>query len=308
MKIIYGIKELEISSVSSSLTIGNFDGVHKGHKDLIDKVKIHAHDNNYLSTIITFEPLPEEYFDIPKFRKIMRLEDKLKIFKAYDVDQVLCINFNKDFSEMTADDFIEDILINKLDTKYLIIGSDFRFGHKRLGTFDLLKSYEEKRNIKVENINLMKDDNQKISSTRIRNALLDGNIELANKLIGRTYMISGKVTKGEQRGRLLGYPTANIDIYNSYPINGIFLVKIMLNNGDNHFGLASLGNKPTFSGQLNVLEVYIFDFNKDIYGTNIEISFLQKIRDQVKFQNQEELVKQMDNDYAVALKLLESFK
>ena len=121
-------------------------------------------------------------------------------------------------------------------------------------------------------------------------------------------MISGKVTKGEQRGRLLGYPTANIDIYNSYPINGIFLVKIMLNNGDNHFGLASLGNKPTFSGQLNVLEVYIFDFNKDIYGTNIEISFLQKIRDQVKFQNQEELVKQMDNDYAVALKLLESFK
>ena len=146
---------------------------------------------------------------------------------------------------------------------------------------------------------------KKISSSDIRKALTEGDINYANKLLGRTYSISGRVTKGDQRGHRLGYPTANIDIYKSYPINGIFVVQILMENNKNHYGLASLGNKPTFSGKNNILEVFIFNFNEDIYNHRLKVSFITKLRDQIKFKNENELIEQMDQDYLNALKFLE---
>ena len=159
--------------------------------------------------------------------------------------------------------------------------------------------------MKIVSIESQMIDNKKISSSEIRTALTKGNIHYANRLLGRNYSISGRVTKGDQRGYKLGYPTANIDIYKSYPINGIFVVRILIENNDNHYGLASLGDRPTFSGKNNILEVYIFNFDKNIYGSKLEVSFITKLRDQVKFKNADELVRQMDLDYKDALKFLE---
>jgi len=308
MKVIRNINNLADIKENCAVTIGNFDGIHKGHISLINKIINYSKKYSLVPTIITFEPLPEEYFQKPNFKRLMGLKEKLLIFKEYGIKQVICLNFNKKFSKMSAEEFISVILIQKLDTKYLIVGGDFRFGHNRKGNYSLLESYSKKTEMKVENIKLINTNGNKIGSTRIREALSSGNIELANKLTGRPFSISGIVAHGEKLGKKLGYPTANIDIYKSYPINGIFLVKISMENDSDNYGLASLGNKPTFSGKNDVLEVYIFNFNKNIYNQKLKISFLHKIRDQIKFNSKDDLVKQMDNDYKIAMKLIEKLK
>ncbi|MBC8299320.1 MAG: bifunctional riboflavin kinase/FAD synthetase [Pelagibacterales bacterium] len=308
MKVIRSINNLANTQKNCAVTIGNFDGIHKGHTSLINKIISYSKKYSLVPTVITFEPLPEEYFQKANFKRLMRLKEKLLIFKEHGIKQVLCLNFNKRFSKISAEEFISMILIQKLDTKYLIVGSDFRFGHNREGNYNLLKSYSKKTEMKVENIKLINTNGNKIGSTRIREALSSGDVELANKLIGRPFSISGMVVHGEKLGKKLGYPTANIDIYKSYPINGIFLVKISMENDADNYGLASLGNKPTFSGKNDVLEVYIFNFNKNIYNQKLKISFLHKIRDQIKFSSKSDLIKQMDYDYKIAMELTEKLK
>ncbi|MED5275184.1 MAG: bifunctional riboflavin kinase/FAD synthetase [Pseudomonadota bacterium] len=305
MKIIHGLKSLSKCKSGCAVTIGNFDGFHKGHKKLIEHIKNQSNKRSLCSTIITFEPLPEEFFNYGKFKRLTRLKEKLKIFLDNDIDQVICLNFNNNFSKITATDFISKILIEYLDTKYLVIGEDFKFGCERKGDYKLLQDFSGKTGMEVVTIDSQIFNNKKISSSAIREALSQGNISYANKLLGREYSITGRITKGDSRGHRLGYPTANIDIYKSYPIDGIFVVQISMENNENHYGLASVGNKPTFSGKNNTLEVYIFNFNKNIYNQKIKVSFISKLRDQIKFENEDELIKQMDLDYKNALKFLE---
>ncbi|MBS83257.1 MAG: bifunctional riboflavin kinase/FMN adenylyltransferase [Gammaproteobacteria bacterium] len=302
MKIIRGLKNINKIIGHSAVTIGNFDGFHKGHQKLVDQVMSTAKQKSIPSTIITFEPLPEEYFKIKSFRRLTRLKDKLKMFQNIGIDQVICINFNSDFSKISANTFIEDLLIKKIKAQYLIIGEDFKFGSSRKGDYELLKNY--KKMINIIKIESFLENQKKVSSTLIREALTKGLIEDANNLIGRPYSISGRVTQGDKRGHELGYPTANIDIYKSYAINGIFLVKVLMENNQKYHGLASFGNKPTFSGKNTVLEVFIFDFNENIYDKNIEIIFFKKLRDQIKFENTQDLKHQMDLDYKNALKII----
>ena len=305
MKIIHGLTSLNRCKKRCAVSIGNFDGFHKGHQKLINHIISESKKRALCSTIITFEPLPEEFFKDKKFKRLTRLKEKLKILDENKIEQVICLNFNSQFSRISAIDFISNILIKNLDTRYLVIGEDFKFGFERKGNYKLLQDCSTKTNMEIVSIESQMLNNKKISSSEIRKALEEGNINHANELLGRTYSISGRVTKGDSRGYRLGYPTANIDIYKSYPINGIFVVQILMENNENHFGLASLGNKPTFSGKNNILEAYIFNFDKNIYNEKLKISFITKLRDQIKFKNENELIQQMDLDYKNALQFLE---
>ena len=302
--IIQDINNLDQLPEQTCVAIGNFDGIHQGHIGLIKKTIKTSRDNNLVPTILTFDPMPEEFFNTSGFFRLMHMSDKYQVLEKYGIEQIIKIPFNKNFSEMSKDAFIENILIKKLMVRHLIVGSDFKFGYKRLGDTKLLKSYEEKNLFDLTVIDLVKVTNKKISSRDIRALIKSGDIKDANKLISKPFSLVGRVIHGEKRGRLLGYPTANIELYKSYPINGIFLVSILLEN-QKFYGLASWGHKPTFSCDDHVLEVNIFDFEDDVYGKELKIIFIDKLRDQIKFDNRDDLIKQMDEDKKIAKALLE---
>ncbi len=304
MKVINNLNDITDNHLHSSVTIGNFDGMHIGHIKLIKKTIELAKETCTLPVVLTFSPMPEEYFKSEGFFRLMSNSEKISFFKDCGVMETILIPFNQKFSMMDEKSFIDDILIKKLNAKNIIVGNDFRFGHKRMGNIELLKSYGGNQGIEVRTINLVEVSGEKISSTNIRKLLISGKILEANTHLKKPFALEGMIVHGEKLGRELGYPTANIEIYKSYPINGIFLVEVLYKNNKKLYGLASIGNKPTFSGINDLLEVFIFDFNLDIYGETIKIIFLEKIRDQVKFNSKEELIDQMKNDHSIALNIL----
>ena len=315
MKIYEGLNSFDRFEVRTNITIGNFDGFHSGHRKLLAETCKNSNSEDHL-TAITFDPMPEEFFKKKGFFRIISTEDKVKIFSESGFNNLILIAFDENFSKITAKDFIEKILIKKLNVNSLTVGSNFRFGHKRLGDVNLLKTYAvDKKEVQNSDFgkfylnitNLKKistPNNSVVSSSHIRELIMNGSFRDANKLLKNQVSITGKVIHGEKRGRSLGYPTANINVYNFYPINGIFLVEVFVKDNQKRFGLASWGNKPTFSGSRNCLEVYIFDFSDDIYDEEIKIVFLDKLRDQIKFDSKEELINQMDYDYQNALKII----
>jgi riboflavin kinase/FMN adenylyltransferase len=295
MIIIKDINNIEKITSNNCISIGNFDGMHKGHIELVkENVRI-AKENNLVPTVLTFDQMPEEYFKTNDFFRLMEMSDKYKVFEKLGIEQVIVIPFDKSFSEINENIFIKEILIEKLSLKYLIVGKDFKFGYKRMGNIELLQKYSELGGYNLLSLDLVKISSDKISSRDIRILIKNGKIKEANQLLAVPFSLSGKVIHGEKRGRRLGYPTANIEIYKSYPINGIFLVNILFED-KKLFGLASWGNKPTFSGIDHVLEVNILDFESDIYGKQLKVIFIDKIRDQIKFDNQDELIEQMNKD------------
>ena len=302
--IIQDINNLDQLPEQTCVAIGNFDGIHQGHIGLIKKTIKKSRDNNLVPTILTFDPMPEEFFNTSGFFRLMHMSDKYQVLEKYGIEQVIKIPFDKYFSEISKDAFIENILIHKLMLKHLIVGCDFKFGHKRLGDINLLKLYKDRNLFDLTIIELVKVTDKKVSSRDIRALIKNGDIKDANKLISKPFSLKGRVIHGEKRGRLLGYPTANIELYKSYPINGIFLVSILFEN-QKLYGLASWGHKPTFSYDEHVLEVNIFDFEADLYDKELKIIFIDKIRDQIKFNNKDDLIKQMDKDKKIAKLLLE---
>jgi riboflavin kinase/FMN adenylyltransferase len=281
--------------------------MHKGHIELVKETVRIAKENNLVPTVLTFDQMPEEYFKANDFFRLMEMSDKYKVFEKLGVEQVLVIPFDKSFSEIKENIFIKEILIEKLSLKYLIVGKDFKFGYKRMGNIELLQKYSELGGYNLLSLDLVKISSDKISSRDIRILIKNGKIKEANQLLAVPFSLSGKVIHGEKRGRRLGYPTANIEIYKSYPINGIFLVNILFED-KKLFGLASWGNKPTFSGIDHVLEVNILDFESDIYGKQLKVIFIDKIRDQIKFDNQDELIEQMNKDKKTAEILLKDLQ
>lgn len=307
MIIIKDINNIEKITSNNCISIGNFDGMHKGHIELVkENVRI-AKENNLVPTVLTFDQMPEEYFKANDFFRLMEMSDKYKVFEKLGVEQVFVIPFDKSFSEINENVFIKEILIEKLSLKYLIVGKDFKFGYKRMGNIELLQKYSELGGYNLLSLDLVKISSDKISSRDIRILIKNGKIKEANQLLAVPFSLSGKVIHGEKRGRRLGYPTANIEIYKSYPINGIFLVNILFED-KKLFGLASWGNKPTFSGIDHVLEVNILDFESDIYGKQLKVIFIDKIRDQIKFDNQDELIEQMNKDKKTAEILLKDLQ
>ena len=307
MIIIKDINNIEKITSNNCISIGNFDGMHKGHIELVKETVRIAKENNLVPTVLTFDQMPEEYFKANDFFRLMEMSDKYKVFEKLGVEQVLVIPFDKSFSEIKENIFIKEILIEKLSLKYLIVGKDFKFGYKRMGNIELLQKYSELGGYNLLSLDLVKISSDKISSRDIRILIKNGKIKEANQLLAVPFSLSGKVIHGEKRGRRLGYPTANIEIYKSYPINGIFLVNILFED-KKLFGLASWGNKPTFSGIDHVLEVNILDFESDIYGKQLKVIFIDKIRDQIKFDNQDELIEQMNKDKKTAEILLKDLQ
>ncbi|MFL3023401.1 MAG: bifunctional riboflavin kinase/FAD synthetase [Methylophilaceae bacterium] len=273
----------------SFLTIGNYDGIHLGHQAILKKLISESKSNNILSSVMTFEPHPREFFS-PKLapKRIISLREKLEYFDELKIDQVFIVNFNDEFSRKSYLDFIE-ILKKNIQAKKIIIGNDFRFGKQREGNIDKLID----NSVDVCVMNKIEYKGERVSSTIIRDSLAAGDLERAAMLLGRSYSISGKVVHGDKRGREIGFPTANIHMFhNRPPLKGVFAVKL-----NNMYGVANLGVRPTIAGfsKLN-LEVHLFNFSKNIYGKHAHVIFLKKIRDEKKFENIDALKKQIQID------------
>ena len=271
------------------LTIGNYDGIHLGHQKLINELLINSNKNQIDSAIMIFEPHPREFFtpkDAPS--RITSLREKIEYFQSRKIDRVYIVKFNIKFAHMSGDQFISK-LKKIISARIVLVGEDFRFGKNReCGITDLLQS-----NIETIILKELKFKNKRVSSTHIREALSSGDLDLANELLGRHYSISGKVIHGDHRGREMGYPTANIHmLHNRPPLKGVFAVKL-----NEKFGVANLGTRPTVKGILKLhLEVHVLNFSKDLYGHHVHITFLKKIRDEIKFKSIEDLKIQIKKD------------
>jgi len=290
----------------SSLAIGNFDGVHRGHQKVFKYAKKYAKKNKSKFGILTFSPLPVMFFNrkIKNFR-ITTEDEKFRLFKKYGVDFVVNVKFNKSFSRISAENFIKKIIFYKIKPKQIFVSNNFKFGNKRKGDLKLLKKFEKKYKYKLLKISPYKYKKKLISSTRIRKCLQKGKINLSNKLLSRIWSIEGMVIQGKKLGRKLGYRTCNIRIKNYIlPKFGIYAVKVSIKNKKNiSKGVAYLGTRPTFKGKEIFLEIYIFGIKKNLYKKKLKVYFLKFIRSDRKFSNSTELIKQMNKDVISAKKV-----
>jgi riboflavin kinase/FMN adenylyltransferase len=302
MEFIHRIQKWQTCPGDFVATIGNFDGVHLGHQHLIQRLKKTAEASQKPSMIITFEPLPIQFFERSRvITRITSLREKIQRFKAMDVDYVLCLKFDSYLQNLSAEAFIEKILIKKLKLAHLIVGENFQFGKNRQGTTHLLAEKATENGFVFEAVKKIKQNHEPISSTRIRLALQQSDFALAERLLGRRYSISGKVAQGQKLGRTLGFPTANISLCRlTPPISGVFAVHVRGIEKTPLCGVANIGRKPTVNGVKNSLEVFIFDFNQSIYHQCIEVIPLKKIRDEKKFPDLASLAQQISKDVAWA--------
>ena len=275
------------------MTVGNYDGIHLGHQALINHVITYAKKERYHSAVMTFEPHPREFFDsISAPSRIISLREKLEFFDGLGINRVHVIRFDADFAKISAVEFT-NILKNNLNVKRLVLGKDFRFGQNREGGVEMLKN----AGIEIIVADEFMINQERVSSSLVRESLSHGDFKKVNLLLVRPYAISGKVIHGDKRGREIGFPTANIHMFHERPpLRGVFAVKL-----DDSFGVANLGVRPTVSGlsQLN-LEVHVFDFSADLYGKHVHVTFLKKLRDEKKFKNVNELKLQIEIDIANA--------
>ena len=293
----------------SAIAIGNFDGVHKGHQKVFSQAKKFAKKNKIKFGILTFTPLPVMFFNkkVSNYR-IASEDQKFKLLKKNGADFIVNIKFNKNFSRISALKFINNIIYKKINPKLIFVSNNFKFGNQRKGNVSLLKKFGKKYNYKLLKINPFKNRGKTISSTRIRKYLQAGNLALANKLLSRTWFVEGVVQKGKKLGRKLGYRTCNIHIMRYIlPKSGIYAVKILIGKNKKIYnGVAYLGSRPTFGGKKIFLETNIFDIKKNLYKKKLKVFFLQFIRKDKKFNNSEQLVKQMNKDVIFATKGLKT--
>lgn len=287
-------------------TIGNFDGVHLGHQVVLNQLKNKAKQLNVSSLVIIFEPQPQEFFShsiVPA--RLTRLREKLLALQRDGIDYVLSLRFNEQLAALSAEQFIHSILVDKLAIQHLVVGDDFHFGKERQGNFSTLQSSGQQYGFTVENWQTFIFDGERVSSTRIRNALVNGNFEAAKQLLGRPYTLVGRVSYGQQRGRTIGFPTANIFLHRQIsPINGVFAVMMHGVADQPLAGVANLGTRPTIDGHHLLLETHLFDFNDSIYGHYVEIEFIAKLRDEQKFASFDQLKQQIALDVQRAKTIL----
>lgn len=299
MQIFYSIKDLT-NNKNTVLTLGTFDGIHPGHLKIIDRLVSSSKERGYRNVVITFYPHPRTILGNDNSVKMLTTQaEKIKLLEKLGVENLLIIKFTKEFASLSAEDFIYDYLINGIGLTEIVLGHDHHFGKGRRGNAELLKKIGDKESFVVTKAEAFMVDDEAVSSTKIRNALLEGNITRANKLLGRNYEFSGVVVGGDRRGRELGFPTANIRLLSQeklLPASGVYAVKVKVKN-ENHIGLLSIGKRPTFysEGEL-VSEVYIYDFNREIYGAEVTTELVERLRGEQKFSSAEELIKQMNKD------------
>ncbi len=297
-KIIRGFHNLPDSPQGCVATIGNFDGVHLGHQAVLTQLAMKGDTLKLPAVVITFEPQPFEYFVPEKApARLTRFREKVEALRCYSIQQLCVLRFNKRLAQMSAEAFIQSLLVKGLNVKYLVVGDDFRFGCERKGDFALLQEAGQKYGFQVVNMHTFAIDQNRVSSTRIRNALSSGDLVLAEKLLGRPYRMSGRVAHGDKRGRKMGFPTANIHLHrHKIPLIGVFAVQLFGIDEEPVNGVANIGIRPTIGGNKALLEVHLFDFKREIYGEHVQVFFLHKIRDEQRFENLDQLISQIHLD------------
>jgi riboflavin kinase/FMN adenylyltransferase len=306
MELIRGRHNLRRRHHGCVATIGNFDGVHLGHQAVLAQLVDKAHQLGLPAVIVMFEPHPQEYFAArvtePTQRRnaparLTRLREKLQSLQHYAVDRVLCIRFNENFARLSAEDFIDRLLVEQLGVRCLIVGDDFRFGHRRQGDLAMLQHAGERVGFQVVNMHTFNIDGGRVSSTRIREALWGGDLNTAGKLLGRPYHMSGRIVHGDKRGRKLGFPTANIYLHRQVsPLRGVFAVSVFGLDHEPLDGVANIGVRPSVDGQQCLLEVHLMDFVGDIYGRHVKVMFIERLRDERRFETLDALKQQIAAD------------
>jgi len=306
MEIIRGLNNLKPGHRGCAATIGNFDGVHLGHQAVFKQLIAKARQRNLPVTVITFEPQPQEFF-LPNAApsRLTKFREKLNAMKSLHIDRLLCLRFNKQLANFTAEEFVQKVLISGLGVNYLVVGDDFHFGKRREGDFELLKQSGTQFGFEVVSTDTFDVVGERVSSTRIREALQVGDIALAERLLGRSYGMVGRVAHGDKRGRSIGFPTANIYVHRcSSPVSGVYVVQMQGNAQDlgtvTVNGVANVGTRPTVEGSRTLLEVHLFDFDREIYGAHVCVNFLKKLRDEQRFESFDALKSQINQDAAAA--------
>lgn len=306
MKVYKSINEINRDE-NTVLTLGTFDGIHKGHKVLFEKLKQYSLQNNLRNVVVTFEPHPRTVIVGFNTKLLTTLDEKIDVLSQIGIENLLVINFSKEFSKQTPEDFITNAICNKVGVKHILIGYDHKFGKDRNGSNDELVELGLKNNFTVERVAPVKYLDEIISSTKIRDAISNGNIAIANNFLERNYCFYGTVVRGVSRGTILGFPTANIEVKDKnklVPKNGVYIVKVSVANKV-AYGVMNIGLRPTFADTLSVvIEAHLFDFNMDVYGKRIKVELLKRIRDEKKFNNKEELIYQIGKDKKAAIQFV----
>lgn len=282
------------------LTLGMFDGVHIGHQCIIQKLIQIAEKIDGESTLLTFEPHPRLILSdgLANLQLLTPLEEKIELLKKNGLHNLILHPFTKEFSQLSSDEFVRDLLVNQLNVHTIVIGYDHHFGRNREGNFEQLQILSKELNFNLVKLEEVRNDDLHISSTQIRNGLLEGNVDFAQKGLGEFYALKGKVVHGDKLGRTLGFPTANLELpqYKLIPKNGVYLVKVNFKN-NTYKGLLSIGTRPTVTNsEEKRVEVYIMDFKDEIYGENLSVELIQFIREDMKFNSLDELIQQMNWD------------
>lgn len=281
-----------------ALSLGMFDGVHLGHKSIIDELINVGTENNLETAILTFWPHPRFVFNPNEDLKLLNtIEEKKELIQKYNIDNLFLKEFDDEFRNLTGEEFVRQILVDKLNVKYLIIGYDHSFGKNKSGNFELLQKLSKELDFEVEQMEAINIHENNISSTKVRNALLTGNIKDANEMLGYPYSVSGTVVHGKKIGRTIGYPTANIDTESIklLPKKGAYIVEVLV-KGNQYKGMLSIGTNPTVNGEKLTIEVYILDFDDDIYDEKITVRFRDFLHDEIKFEGLEKLIERLDED------------
>jgi riboflavin kinase/FMN adenylyltransferase len=300
--LIRGLHNLRERHRGSVVTIGNYDGVHRGHQHMIAAVRARATELALPATVITFEPTPREFFDgeaAPS--RLTRLREKLEALWQYGVDRVVVLRFDRRMQSMSAADFVDRLLVQGLGVRHVVVGHDFHFARRREGTIETLHEAGARHGFGVEEVGQFLLDGERVSSSLVREALNRGDLDRATDLLGRPYRIAGRVRRGRRLGRTLGFPTANLALHRKVvPLWGIFAVRVSGAGLTDHAAVASLGTRPTVNGTDPLLEVHLFDFDADLYGRYLDVDFVARLRDEQKFPSIEALVAQMHRDAAAA--------
>ena len=307
MKVLHSLNEYK-NIKSTTVTIGSFDGVHKGHQKVLRQLQSIAKQSDTQSVVISFVPHPRIFFDPNTALKMLNTTDeKIALLDKQGLDYLILQTFDKNFASKNPDDFIKE-MVSTLKMKHILMGYDHSFGKNAEGNYGLVNRLSKKYNYETHLIEEAKIDDIKLSSTAVREALLAGNIEKANRILAYPYALTGLVVKGNQLGRTIGFPTANIEVldkYKLFPKQGVYVVSALV-AGQIVYGMMNLGMRPTVDGKKMVIEVYLFNFNQDIYHKTIQVSFLKRLRDEQKFPSVEALKMQLIKDEATSKKYIES--
>jgi len=309
MKLFRSIEAISNSLGGCVVTIGNYDAVHVGHKEILKQLVAVGNELGLPAVVMTFAPSPEEYFQ--KHRAAPRLttiSSRYFALRDQGVDMMLVLPFRRALAQTSADEFIRKYLVEGLNSRYILIGDDFKFGQGRKGDFQFLRNAEKEYGFSVEQFETVTDEIERVSSTRIRQYLAEGDLGVTEELLGRKFSMTGRVVHGDKRGREWGFPTANLAINRILPMTGVYAVKVYGAGADTIEGVANLGNRPTVGGMKTLLEVHLFDFGSDLYGRRICVEFISKIRDEMKFESFDELKNQISADCESARSVLNDFR